>query len=346
MKVTFREIECVKRYPLAISRGVVASTTNLFVTVEIDGVTGIGEMCPGRLTGAGTAREGREMLERLIDSRVDGLSIHEIWRRGCQMAVAPCAMAALDVALWDRLAKASGRPLYELLGLSRASVATSVTVGIERPAVIRQRVAEMLDRTGAKFLKVKLGSSAGRAADRAMFEAAREAGEPFGVGLRVDANGGWTLEEARGMLTWLADRGVEYVEQPLAEGAEDQLAELRGVGAMPIYVDESCRFSANVPGLAELVDGVNVKLMKCGGLTEAMRIVAAARACGLKTMIGCMSESSVSILAGASIGAMFDHVDLDSHLNLSPDPAGGALLVDGVVLPRDVPGHGGYLRDA
>ena len=345
MKVTFRQVECVKRYPLAISRGVVASTTNLFVTVEIEGVTGVGEMCPGQLTGAGTAREGREMLERLIGRGVDGLSIHEIWWRGREMGVAPCAMAALDVALWDRLAKAADRPLYELLGLSRPSVATSVTMGIEQPAVIRQRVAEMLGRTGAKFLKVKLGSAEGRAADRAMFEAAQEAAEPFGVGLRVDANGGWTLEKAKGMLTWLADRGVEYVEQPLAEGAEERLAGLRGVGAMPIYVDESCRFSADVPRLAGLVDGVNVKLMKCGGLTEAMRIVAVARACGLKTMIGCMGESSVSIAAGASIGAMFDCIDLDSHLNLSPDPAGGAELVDGVVRPRDAAGHGGYLRD-
>jgi muconate cycloisomerase len=94
------------------------------------------------------------------------------------------------------------------------------------------------------------------------------------------------------------------------------------------------------------VDGVNLKLMKCGGLTEALRIVAVARAFGLKTMIGCMGESSVSISAGAAIGALFDHIDLDSHLNLAPDPATGVSLKNGVITPNNHPGHGAQLIDA
>jgi muconate cycloisomerase len=94
------------------------------------------------------------------------------------------------------------------------------------------------------------------------------------------------------------------------------------------------------------VDGVNLKLMKCGGITEALRIVATARAFGIKTMIGCMSESSIAIAAGAAMGSLFDHIDLDSHLNLNPDPAEGAPIVDGVVTPTDRPGHGGRLKVA
>jgi L-alanine-DL-glutamate epimerase-like enolase superfamily enzyme len=96
--------------------------------------------------------------------------------------------------------------------------------------------------------------------------------------------------------------------------------------------------------VADRCDGINLKLMKCGGITEAVRIVATARAHGLKTMIGCMSESSIAIAAGAAIGSLFDHIDLDSHLNLNPDPAGGIAFVDGVVVPPNTPGHGAFLN--
>jgi muconate cycloisomerase len=130
------------------------------------------------------------------------------------------------------------------------------------------------------------------------------------------------------------------------EGAEDQLPELYRDRPLPIFVDESCRFAKDVPRVADAVDGVNLKLMKCGGLTEALAIIATARAHGLKTMIGCMSESSIAIAAGASIGALLDHIDLDSHLNLNPDPARGAEIRDGVVSSNDRPGHGAELIDA
>jgi L-alanine-DL-glutamate epimerase-like enolase superfamily enzyme len=174
-----------------------------------------------------------------------------------------------------------------------------------------------------------------------MFAAVTEAVAGADVALRVDANGGWSLADASHMMGWLAARGAEYVEQPLVRGAEDQLPELYRNRRLPIYVDESCRVSGDIPGFADCVDGVNLKLMKCGGITEALRIVATARAHGLKTMIGCMGESSVAIAAGAALSELFDHIDLDSHLNLDPDPAKGAPFQDGRVLPREVPGHGG-----
>jgi muconate cycloisomerase len=113
---------------------------------------------------------------------------------------------------------------------------------------------------------------------------------------------------------------------------------------LPIFVDETIRFSPDVLTVADRVDGINLKLMKCGGITEAMRIVATARACGLQTMIGCMSETSVAIAAGAAIGGLFNHIDLDSHLNMNPDPASGAPIVDGVIVPTENPGHGAVLN--
>lgn len=342
MQIGFRKVYLRKRFPLRISRGTFEGGDNLFVSVTEGSVTGWGEMAPGASEGASTPEEGQAQLETFCASGGLSASIHDTWAAAHAAGVAPCALAALDMALWDLRAKQAGMPLYRMLGLARRAVVSSVTVGINPPDVVRDRVPLLLDR-GARALKIKLGSPEGIEADKAMFQAVLEAAGDSGASLRVDANGGWSLEDARLMMRWLAERGVEYVEQPLVKGAEDQLPDLFKDRALPIYVDESCCVSSDIPGFAGAVDGVNLKLMKAGGITEALRIVATARAFGLGTMIGCMGESSVSIAAGASIGALFDYIDLDSHLNLDPDPASGAPFTQGVTLPEDRPGHGGQL---
>ncbi|MBX3117950.1 MAG: dipeptide epimerase [Fimbriimonadaceae bacterium] len=339
----FQSLQLPKLFPLTISRGTVTVSENLFVFAEADGHRGIGELSPATAS-AWTAANGREQLERFTAGLRGDESIHEIYALMREAKIDPPAMAALDVALWDLLAKKCGKPLYQVLGLSLPTAPTSVTIGIETPEIIRERVPKILELTGGKCLKIKLGSPQGFEHDQANFEAAREAGKPYGVKLRVDANGGWTLETAKMMVGWLADRGVDYVEQPLPEGSEDQLPELFKVRRLPIFVDESCRFSPDVTKVADRVDGVNLKLMKCGGITEALRIVATARAHGLQTMIGCMSESSIAIAAGAAIGSLFDYIDLDSHTNLNPDPAMGVSMIEGVVMPSDAPGHGASLK--
>jgi len=344
MNISFETIELVKRYPLRISRGKITRSTNLIVRIEDQGLVGIGEAAPGSTTGAETAEECQHQLEGFLRNHdVQHSSIYDSWSAARERHIAPCAYAALDMALWDLLARKSAQPLYKLLGLARRSVATSVTVGILPPVLVRERVPEILRRTGAKFLKVKLGSPEGIEADQAMFDALHHITQNLEVNVRVDANGGWNLQQAKMMMRWLADRGVEYIEQPLVHGEEQQLPALFQGRALPIYVDESCNYSNDIPAFAQSVDGVNLKLMKCGGITEALRIVATARAHKLKTMIGCMGESSISISAGASIAALFDYVDLDSQLNLLPDPATGTLLENGIVLPTDAPGHGASL---
>lgn len=344
MRVDFIIRTLPKKHPFAISRGVSTESKNLFAIVDSGGQRGIGEFSVG--TGDPLTPDIAEsQLQEIVDEGLDGLSISEVYARMRERGLAGATMAALDIALWDLKAKKAGMPLYELLGLPNRHVPTSITIGINPPDVARERVQELLS-TGCKFLKIKLGSKEGIEADQAMFEACREAAKPFAAALRVDANGGWSLSDAKAMMRWLADRGVEYVEQPLAKGAEDQLPELFEGRPLPIFADESVHFSEDVPRIARCVDGINLKLMKCGGITEALRIVAVARALGLGTMIGCMSESSVGIAAGAAIGSLFDHIDLDSHLNLNPDPATGLDLIDGVVIPPNVPGHGAWLRDA
>lgn len=344
-RVAFRTLYLKKRFPLAISRGVIEGAENLFVSVTADGLTGWGEVAPGPSEGAASPAEAEAMLRDFCAGGIEADAIHDVWGHARAAGVAPCALAGLDMALWDLKAKQAGMPLHRLLGLARRGVPTSLTVGINPPEVVRERVPLLLAQ-GARALKIKLGSPEGIEADKAMYAAVLEATGEADVVLRVDANGGWSLDDARHMMRWLADRRAEYVEQPLVEGAEDQLPHLFRDRPLPIFVDESCRLSGDIPGFADRVDGVNLKLMKCGGITEALRIVATARAHGLGTMIGCMGESAVSIAAGASIGALFDYIDLDSHLNLDPDPADGAPLVAGVTLPENRPGHGGQLRDA
>lgn len=345
MNIAFQRQLMRKVYPLVISRGTSGDCENLFVHVHCFGTQGLGELAGSPDSNGENCNTGCQELSAFAETVANDEwpAIHDIWRRAREAGVRPRALAALDMALWDAFAKACQQPLWRVFGLPRRAVPTSLTIGINPPAVTRERVPEILARTGAKFLKIKLGSPEGIEADQAHFLAAREAAMPFQVGLRVDANGGWNLHDATLMLPWLAARNVDYVEQPLPKGAEDQLPELFKSRPLPIFVDESCWFASDIPALAHCVDGVNLKLMKCGGLTEALRLVAAARAHGLQTMIGCMSEGSIAISAGASLSALFDYIDLDSHFNIRNDPARGAQMINGVVMPPDAPGHGAVL---
>lgn len=343
LTVRFQILELSKLYPLTISRGTQATSENLFVYLS-DGIhEGVGELSPA--TGSNwTGSRGQAQLETfLTPGRLANMNPHDVDAAMREVEIDPPARAALDIAIWDLLAKQAGMPLYRLLGLPRRAAPTSVTIGINPPEVTRERVALILRDTGAKCLKIKLGSPDGRDHDKDHFAAAAEAAAPFGVQLRVDANGGWTPDEAIMMDAWLADRGVDYVEQPLAQGMEAELPAVFKARKLPLFLDESVRDSSSVPALADRCDGVNLKLMKTGGVTEALRLIATARAFSLMTMIGCMSESSIAIAAGASLGSLFDHIDLDSHLNLAPDPADGAPILGGIVLPIDRPGHGGRL---
>ncbi len=347
MTIRFRTLRLTKKYPLAISRGISTGSNNLFVEVEDrGGHVGLGECAPGTGFDDTLAEIAQTQLEGLITSGIEGLSIHEIDRKARELGVNPSAIAALDVALWDLLGKKCGMPLYRIFGLGNRSVPTSVTIGINPPEVIRERVPEILSRTGAKFLKIKMGSPEGIEADQANYMAAVECSRDFGVGYRIDANGGWQVEQAQKMMPWLAERNCDYVEQPLAKGYEADLVHLYEGRPLPLFADESCHTSADVPSLMGKVDGVNLKLMKCGGLTEAIKIVSVARACGMQTMIGCMGESSCAISAGAAIGELFDHIDLDSQINLAPDPCEGAPMVNGVVIPPESPGHGAWYVDS
>lgn len=329
MEISLAPLNLTKRVPLRISRGTMAGSTNAIVKVTHDGITGYGEMSPSQVTKDNmdsaaisverwqTAFVHASPLERETVLRDADILLEVLPGIGGRGGTG--ILAAFDIALWDWFGKRIGLPLYQVFGLDISkSAETSVTVGINTPDAAAEHAREWIARTGSRHLKIKLGSPDGIAADMDMYMAVLDAVAPDVV-MRVDANCGWTEADARIMIPWLAERRVEYVEQPLACGDEESLAALRPA-PVPIFLDESIHSATDVPKFAHLVDGVNVKLMKSGGISEAIRIVHTARAFGLQTMLGCMSESSLSIAAGVHIGPLFDHLDLDSHLNTADDP--------------------------
>ena len=344
MIVNFYKVNLKKKYPLQISRGTHTKSQNLFVEIIKDGITAWGESAPGKTEGASNADEVEKELLKLIDTGIDSLSIYEIFQRSKELNIPPCAFAAIDIALWDWKAKKAGLPLNNLLGLPIPSTPTSLTIGINPPEIIKERVEMLLSNPHIKALKIKLGSPDGIEYDKSIYSQVLESTKKSNISIRVDANGGWSLDEAKLMMKWLAERKAEYIEQPLVEGEEDKLKYLFKSRPLPIFIDESCRFSEDVARHYEYVDGVNLKLMKCGGITEALRILNVAKSHNLKTMIGCMSESSISISAGASISGIIDYVDLDSHYNLDPDPSEGATMIDGITMNDNKPGHGSKLK--
>ncbi len=344
MYIKFHKVLLKKRFPLAISRGVRGDSHNLFLSYEKEGLMGWGEAAPGKNEKAETVEEMQDQLTAFLEQGIESNTIEELNQKAKQVGIAPCAYAALDMALWDWKAKKPQLPLHQLLHLPRPSVPTSLTLGIIPADQVKERIRLMLQNSSAKALKIKLGSPKGIEADQQMFAQVIESIKESQLKIRVDANGGWSTQEAIYMMKWLADRGVEYIEQPLEEGQESELQYLYPNRPMPIYIDESCRYAEDVGKWADHIDGVNIKLMKCGGITEALEIIKMAKKHKLKTMIGCMSESSVSIAAAAALSGGIDHIDLDSHYNLAPNPATGVQLVDGVTLPDFVPGHGGILK--
>ena len=344
MIIKFHKVNLKKKFPLQISRGIHSESQNVFIELIEDGITAWGESAPGKSEGASSAIQVEESLVKLIEEGIEGLSIYDVYQKGKELKTPPCALAALDIALWDLKAKKANLQLNDLLGIPKPSTPTSITVGINPPEVVKKRVELILKNKQVRALKIKLGSPNGVDYDKEIYSKVLESAKSSKIAIRVDANGGWALDDAKEMIKWLSERNAEYIEQPLAEGNEDQLKFLFKGRSLPIFVDESCRFSEDVPRLANFVDGVNLKLMKCGGITEALRILNTARSFGLKTMIGCMSESSVSISAGASLTGIIDYVDLDSHYNLSPDPSSGALMINGVTMTNNGDGHGANLN--
>jgi L-alanine-DL-glutamate epimerase-like enolase superfamily enzyme len=249
----------------------------------------------------------------------------------------PAAEAAIDMALRDLAGKRLGAPYYELLGIDPAAMPpTSYTIGMDIPEIVEAKVREAAD---FEILKVKMGSDD----DHRVLESVRRVTDRP---VRVDANEGWTLEEAQSRLEWLEAMGVEFVEQPLPADQLEATRELRRTSPLPLIADESIHRAVDIPRLAEAFDGINIKLMKCGGLGEALRMITVARAHGMQVMLGCMVESSLAITAAAHLAPLVDYVDLDGNLLVESDPFVGATVEGGRLVLPDRPDLGVYHRRA
>lgn len=343
MKLTVTPFTVHKQVPLTISRGTSAGSTNLWLRLWHDGEEGWGEASP---FSVGNYRRSTEELEAELQglaslleplSPWDGQKIERILDGE---PVSSAARAAVDVAIQDWIGQRVQQPLWQLWGLDRAAITpTAVTIGISSPEQAQQRLQLWQQVITVRSVKVKLGSPDGIAADQAMMTALLPQIPPDAK-VSIDANGGWSLKQAVTMSAWLAERGVTYMEQPLSRGQEADLSSLYARSHLPIFVDESCFNSQDIPNLRDRVHGINIKLMKSGGLTEARRMIATARACGLQVMFGCYSDSALANTALAQLAPLADHLDLDSHLNLKDDPFQGAPLHNGCLIPADHPGLG------
>jgi L-alanine-DL-glutamate epimerase-like enolase superfamily enzyme len=343
VKIKIQQFTVNKKFALTISRGTNTSNTNLWVRLEEDNIEGWGEATPFSILEI--TPDSDQLQRELINIIPQLAKFHPLQRQEIEtlldrVGLSSCLKAAIDMALYDWLGKKVGLPLWQLWGFDRDRIVPiSVTIGINSPEKAVQRVKNWQQTLDCQILKLKLGNSQGIEADKAMLEAIREVCPT--TRLTVDANGGWSLSDAIYMSQWLAERNVEYIEQPLSVGEESLLAKLTTESPLPIFVDESCFTSKDIPALTGSIAGVNLKIMKTGGLTEAMRAIHIAKACGLKVMFGCYSDSSLANTAMSHLAPLADYLDLDSHLNLIDDPFEGAELVaGGRLLPNDLAGLG------
>ncbi len=353
MRCRLHRFALTKAVPLAISRGTTSAAEHLLVELEHDGITGLGET-GGFDTGhrrhdtAAIARELEAIAPRLV-----GLPPEPLQRLEPLLGeLSPPARCGLDLALHDWWGKRLGLPLHRLWSLDPgACVATSVTLGLGEPAAVLARLERWWQQLPATRIKLKLGSPHGIDHDRRLLEVVAGAIEVRrqAIGgpceLQVDANGGWDLPAARAMLEPLQRAGVVLLEQPLPPLADPErdaagFAVLRPHGPMPLVADESCWDLHDLLRLAPHVDGVNIKLLKSGGLAEALLLARTARRLGLGVMLGCYSDGSLLNGAVAQLLPLVRWPDLDSHLNLVDDPFGGLALRGDIVVPASAPGLG------
>lgn len=331
MKLSHEILTVHTKHPFIIARGGSSEYRTVWVRVsDGDGVEGWGEAAPSRFYGE-TPETVVAALGHLapVVERADAWSL-EAMESEMNTAIGRngSAKSALSAALHDLAAKRLGIPLWKLWGLDPAKCPiSSFTIGIAPDDVtLRARVKEAAQYP---VLKVKLGTDRDEEIIRSVRSAAPE------KILRVDANAAWTPKRALRMIDLCRELGVEFVEQPLPAHDLEGLRFVRDRASLPIVADESCIVATDIPKLAGVVDGINIKLSKCGGLREALKMIATARAHGMLVMCGCMIETTLGIAAAAHFAPLLDCADLDGAALLSDDPfsgpgiSGGAIVLSG-----------------
>ena len=332
LKLSFEPYELQLAHTFTVSASSRTSTPGVQVRLDYDGFTGYGEASMPPYLGH-TVESVMDFLGKVDLSRFrDPFQIEDIhaYLESIEPGYEP-AKAAVDIALHDLVGKLFAQPLWRLWGYDPSRTpSTSFTIGIDTPEVVREKTLEAMDRFNVLKVKVGLGT------DKSIIGAIRSVTD---LPLVVDANCGWTDKFfAIDEIFWLKDQGVQMVEQPM-RSLEDN-AWLTERSPLPIFADESIQHLSDIDSIKGAFHGINIKLMKCGGLYEARKMLDYARAAGMKVMVGCMTETSCAVTAAAQLSPMVDFADLDGNLLITNDLFKGMVIEKGRIILSDGPGLG------
>jgi L-alanine-DL-glutamate epimerase-like enolase superfamily enzyme len=342
VKLEYEVLPLRTKHRFTIARASHAERSAVWVRLtDDDGLSGWGEADPSPYYGetADTVCTALETYRGVLEAARDPFAVQEI-EAAClhDLGGSASARAALVSALYDLMGKRLGTPVHRLLGLDPSrSPWTSFTIGIDEPDIVRQKVREAV-RDEFPILKVKVGTDQ----DEEILAIVRD--EAPDVRLRVDANTAWSPKGAVARIEALESFDLELVEQPVAAHDIEGLRFVRERAPLPIIADESCVLATDIPRLVGAVDGINIKLAKCGGIAEALRMIHTARSHGLSVMLGCMVETSLGIAAAAQLAPLVDYADLDGAALLADDPFTGISVARGRLHLNAEPGLGVFRR--
>lgn len=333
LKLSFRPYTLSLKHAFTLSTTSRTTTPAVLTQVEYDGLIGYGEASMPPYLGESQESVAAFLSRVDLSSFKDPLQLEEILRYVDGVAEKnTAAKASVDIALHDLVGKLLGQPIHAIWGYDGARAPrTSFTIGIDSPEVVERKTREA---AGFRIVKVKMG----RGTDREIVQAVRRVTD---VPFSADPNQGWNdKHEALDTIFWLKEQGCVFVEQPLPKERVDDTAWITERSPLPIIADEGVQRLVDVPGAVGVYSGINVKLMKCTGLREAHKMLITAQALGLKTMIGCMTETSCAISAASQLSMLVDYADLDGNLLIANDVFAGTTVVDGLLRLRETPGIG------
>ncbi len=341
MELKYKKFELPLKHVFTISRGSISTQETLIVQISDDGKYGYGESTTNTFYGATMENmtSAIESVRSIVENgSIDGplQLIDQISRKLPHEKHAKFALNALDGAIHDLWGKKLGAPVYRMWGLTTDNIPVSdYTLGIDTPA---KMVAKMEEMPGWPVYKIKLGTSD----DLGIVRELRKHTDAI---FRVDANCGWTAEQTIEFAPAMKELGVEFIEQPLPPEDVDGAKKAFEGSVLPLIADENCVMEEDVDKCAGRFHGINIKLVKCGGLATARRMAARARELGMQVMAGCMTESTVGISAIAQLLPLLDYVDMDGAVLLGKDIATGVRLDRGKCIYPNVPGTGVELID-
>jgi len=319
-----------------ISHGSYDFRDTMIVSLKKEGISGLGEATVIPYLGVSLEKLTKS-LNKIIPliKNLDWNHPKELWDQiNIHLQDDSFLLSAIDCAAWDWYGKKVSKPVWELLGAKPENAPlSSYTIGKDSPEIMAMK----MENTPWPVYKIKIASGA----DIDLIRKLRPTNDSV---FRIDANCSWKVEEVYSLYADLKELNVDLLEQPLPVGKDMHLKKELHEPSIPVFADESCSALADIEKLAPFYDGINIKLMKCGGITPALKMIKKAQSVDLKIMGGCMTESSVGISAMAQLAPFFDYLDLDGALLLSNDPAEGVEVKMGNVVLSNAPGLGCFLK--